>query len=226
MVRVSLGRLRQGLVLAIIVTMGCASPRPPVSFRDATPEEQSRLTGVLLPLLQAAQIKVPPGCVVRLGIVPATQVNASVAIRQEPRCPQTVALLITEGALNELSAGELRGLLAHQLGHLARRHGTAIPHSVDQEREADQVAVVLLLRVGGKEHCRGLASVLARLADLGPNSREWRTAHPALREQAAAVRQACEASPRESAQGPPLPGLTASPGHPRWGHWLAGPGSG
>jgi hypothetical protein len=206
-VRVGIGRFGPGLVVAGMAFMGCASPRPPAPFRDATAEEQARLTGVLLPLLQAAQINVPPGCVVRLGIVPDPQVNVSVAIRQEPRCPQTVALLITEGALNELSSGELRGLLAHQLGHLGRNHGPPTPYSVDQERQADQVAMVLLLRVGGKDHCRGLAGALARVADLGANSRAWRTAHPAPRDQAAAVRQACEASPRESARASPIRSL-------------------
>jgi hypothetical protein len=213
-VRVHRGRL--GLVPVLLLLVGCARASPPAPYRDATVEEQTRLTSVVLPLLQAAQITVPPGCVVRLGIQPATQVNASVAIRQEPRCPHTVALLVTEGALNELSIGELRGLLAHQLGHLGRRHGVPASYGIDQEREADQVAVALLLRVGGKEHCRGLASVLARLADLGSASREWRAAHPSVREQAAAVRRACEASPRESALGPTTPGVTASPGRPRW----------
>ena len=133
----------RGLLLAGMMAIGCASPRPSAPFREASAEEQSRLTGVMLPLLQAAQISVPSGCVVRLGILPAPQINVSVAIRSEPRCPQTVALLMTEGALRELSSGELPGLLAHQLGHLGRRHGAAAPYSVDQERQADQVAIVL-----------------------------------------------------------------------------------
>jgi len=194
-------RVQRYLVVALLlVSSGCARPRTPPPFRDATTEEQSRLTSVVLPLLQGAQISVPPGCVVRLGIVPITQINASVEIRQEPRCQQTVGLLVTEAALNELPLSELRGLLAHQLGHLGRRHGGSATYSVDQERQADQVAVSLLLGVGGKEHCRGLASVLARLADLGEAGRSWRATHPALREQAAAVRRACEASPRESAR--------------------------
>jgi hypothetical protein len=67
---VRVGRVGAGLVVAIMIFVGCASPRPPAPFREA---------------------------VVRLGIVPDPQVNVSVAIRQEPRCPQTVALLITEG---------------------------------------------------------------------------------------------------------------------------------
>jgi len=67
--------------------------------------------------------------------------------------------------------------------------------------------MVLLLRVRSKEHCRGLAGALARLAGLGAHSLAWRTAHPAPRDQAAAVRQACEASPRESARAPPIRSL-------------------
>jgi hypothetical protein len=225
-VRVRIRRVWPGVVLVTLVSIGCASPHRPAAFRDASTEEQSRLTSVLLPLLQATQITVPPGCVVRLGIVPSAQVNASVEIPQEPRCPHIVALLISETALRELSTSELRGLLAHQLGHLGRRHGSPATYTVDQERQADQVAVALLLRVGGKEHCRGLASVLTRLAGLGEAAREWNAAHPAPREQAAAVRQACEASPRESARGSGLLPPTPAPGSPRWARWPQGPGSG
>lgn len=195
---------RAGILLVpglIVLASGCTrSPTSPApTHRDATEVEQSRLVGVVLPLLESVKISVPPKCVVRLGILLQPHINAAVEIRQEPRCPQTVALLITEGALSTLSSSELRGLLAHQLGHLGLRHGTPPAYTIDQERQADRLAVTALLQIGGREYCRGLASAFTRIVEAGAAGTAWRAVHPMLREQASAIRQACESSPRESA---------------------------
>jgi Zn-dependent protease with chaperone function len=201
---------RLPLVMASTLTvlaLGCARAAltPASLHRDASPQEQSRLVSVVLPLLEGVKISVPRRCTVRLGVLSSAQINVSVAIRQEPGCPQTVALLITEGALHELPPAELRGLLAHQLGHVGLGHGTPPTYTADQERQADQVAVRVLLQVGGKEYCRGLANALTRMARASAIGAAWQATHLASREQAAAIRLTCETSPRESASPAPVP---------------------
>jgi Zn-dependent protease with chaperone function len=64
-------------------------------------------------------------------------INAAVGSVSLPGCPQTVQLMVTEGTL-ALPYLELRGLLAHEMGHIVLKHAHA-----KAQRRANEAAIII-----------------------------------------------------------------------------------
>src|SRR5262249_27651295 len=103
------------LSLAALVSFGCDP-----EVRSLKPPENERLGKSLAPLLLAAYGPDVSGCRLR-GVAMETDVFFSVMISTpDSRCDSGV--LVSLGALNDLTARALQALLAHDLGHLQSKH--------------------------------------------------------------------------------------------------------
>jgi heat shock protein HtpX len=148
-----------GLVASGVFVAGCAwgvflySERTVLSALRARPVSEVEcpdLYRIVRDLATAARLPVP-----RLYLVPAPQPN-SLALGRTAR---SVVLCCTDGLLSSLSADELRAVLAHELGHVARRDIMASSWS------AGFAALLSLARL------RPLAALVLRCT--APSSREY-----------------------------------------------------
>ncbi|HXG31012.1 MAG TPA: zinc metalloprotease HtpX [Thermodesulfobacteriota bacterium] len=80
--------------------------------REVTPEEAPRLYNMVRNVATQAGIPMP-----RLYIIPTQAPNAFATGRN----PQNAAVAVTEGILKLLEPGELEGVIAHEIGHIANR---------------------------------------------------------------------------------------------------------
>jgi Zn-dependent protease with chaperone function len=117
------------LALACLVAGGCATTAPRVPPRAATEDEKLEVGRALVPLLIATGMwrGAADGCAAVLGILPADSINLSVG--PHPACK--FVLVVTEGALKNLTTDQLQAALAHELGHVRLGHFAA-----RQERRA------------------------------------------------------------------------------------------
>lgn len=80
--------------------------------RPVEPGEQPELAGIVSQLAEQSALPMP-----KLFISPAAQPNAFATGRN----PEHASVCVTEGALRLLDPDELRGVLAHELSHVANR---------------------------------------------------------------------------------------------------------
>jgi Zn-dependent protease with chaperone function len=198
-------RRAAALFIPLALLSACASTSP-VHVRPATPDETRGVQQALVPLLGALEPPLAVDCPIGLGIVPAREINAGVALAQTKSGCQSLALVVTEGTLRRLTLEMLRAILAHELGHVrlghlqARRERGATPAvlrpftvSFDraQEADADRFAVGLLRRLEPRQPgaCVALVYVLAQLAD----QPGWLSTHPSPDRGAEGVLAGCNA---------------------------------
>ena len=119
--------IRSRLVLCSLLAVlasACATTRvKPAPLRAATDDERRTVTQALGPLLVTAGLWRGPsdGCAVALAVQPVPVINLGVAPHRECR----FALVVTEGALKNLTPAELRAGLAHEIGHVEAGHFAA-----------------------------------------------------------------------------------------------------
>jgi Zn-dependent protease with chaperone function len=105
---------------------GCApAPVGPATFRLPTSAETFRVWDAAKPLVQAARLSASPSCTITITIQSTPKINAAVSALHDAACRGRVSLMVTEGALSAMNLGELRGVLAHEIGHVALNHRTA-----------------------------------------------------------------------------------------------------
>jgi heat shock protein HtpX len=80
--------------------------------KPVRPDELPQLEAMVADLADRAQVPVP-----RLYLIPSNAPNAFATGRN----PQHAAVAVTEGLLAELPAEEVRGVLAHEFGHIKNR---------------------------------------------------------------------------------------------------------
>jgi Zn-dependent protease with chaperone function len=222
--------MRFPLVTVLCIALaGCgsakASGRPaavaPV-LRGPTPEEQTKVDGVLAPLVSASGICRPAEpCAVGLAIEPVQGIHVAAG----PAPPKKFVIRITAGALSNLEPTELQAALAHELGHvqlghfesrevrrLAERPTDAASNgsreetlrtnrASDREEEfaADRYAVELLDRLPGSpgRGCAEMLWLLERLdlEQLTPGWANWLSTHPTPAARLQTLQTACEKKP-------------------------------
>jgi len=191
----------------VALLSACASTTT-VRVRPGTAEETRGVQQALVPLLGVLDPPLALDCPIGLGIVPAREINAGVALAKAKSGCQSLALVITEGTFRRLTLDMLRAILAHELGHVrlghleARRaHGeihTVFTRAFEraQEVEADRFAVALLRKLEPRYpgSCIALVYVLALLTEQPAGPNRWLATHPSPERRADTARAGCDGS--------------------------------
>ena len=80
--------------------------------KEATPESAPRLTGIVTELARRADLPMP-----RVFVIPQPAPNAFAT----GRGPRHAAVAVTEGLLRTMDDEQISAVIAHELGHVARR---------------------------------------------------------------------------------------------------------
>ena len=108
-----------------VMLAGCTPvPVNPPGYRLPTLAEASRIWEAARPLVHVAGLFSSPACAITITIQGAPDINAAVSATDDAACRGHVSLMVTEGALRSMTLEELRGILAHETGHVALRHRT------------------------------------------------------------------------------------------------------
>jgi len=214
--------MRLPLVAVVcLVLAGCASARAP-DLRGATPQEQAKVDGVLMPIVLASGICRPKEpCAVGLAIEARQRTHVAAG----PAPQRKFVLRITTGALRSLDPSELQAALAHELGHVQLGHfesrevrrqaerSAETPvngageevlrtnRASDREEEfaADIYAVTLLDRLPGSpgRGCADMLLLLERLdlEQLTPGWANWLSTHPTPAARLQALQAECDKKP-------------------------------
>ena len=205
------------VLLLAVSLVSCTSARR-VPVRPTTVPEARQATDALIPLLVELGYPVsrsrPPvfmdGCKVGLVVVPNPAINAGARPGTERPCVY-FTMFVTEGALTALTAAELRGIMAHELGHVHLGHFRARRERLeeggppswwlfrrawdrDEELAADDFALRLLreLEPTAPGACRALVTIFERIARQAGRGAEWLSSHPDPERRAERARAACE----------------------------------
>jgi hypothetical protein len=203
--------------LLIVASLGACTSANRVPARASTVPEASQATEALMPLLVALHYPLsgsqPPtfagDCKVGLVVVPTRVINAGARRGSETPCIY-FTMFVTVRALTELPVAQLRGIMAHELGHVHLGHfrrreeraeagGPAswwpIGRAYDREEElaADDFAVRLLrgLEPRYPGACRALVAVLEAMAQQRGRAAEWLASHPDPERRAERAKAAC-----------------------------------
>lgn len=110
-----------GMVIALVLAMGSNlvswwfSDRIVLALhraKEATPESAPRLTAIVAGLARRADLPMP-----RVYVIPQAAPNAFAT----GRSPSHAAVAVTEGLLRVMDDEQVAAVLAHELGHVARR---------------------------------------------------------------------------------------------------------
>lgn len=110
-----------GMVIALVLAMGSNlvswwfSDRIVLALhraKEATPESAPRLTAIVAELARRADLPMP-----RVYVIPQAAPNAFAT----GRSPSHAAVAVTEGLLRVMDDEQVAAVLAHELGHVARR---------------------------------------------------------------------------------------------------------
>ena len=106
-----------------VMLTGCTpAPVNPPGYRLPTLAEASSIWKAARPLIHVAGLSSSPACAITITIQGAPDINAAVSATDDAACRGRVSLMVTEGALSSMTFEELRGILAHEIGHVALRH--------------------------------------------------------------------------------------------------------
>jgi predicted Zn-dependent protease len=139
---------RFGLMLlpAAFLAVACSTAKPQSALREPTARELSRLSDALAPF-EKTVLFATPECPVRIGVMTSAQIDAAVMVTDLTDCPYTVQLMVTEGTL-ALPYLELRGIMAHEMGHVALRHGPAMATRRQNKQGAKTIASSVFNTIG------------------------------------------------------------------------------
>jgi hypothetical protein len=130
--------VREKLVLgvALISPAACATAPTPAKPRALTPAERDSLSGILEPLLTAAELWRGPadGCAAAFGILEGSW-SASTCCRMRPAASGSSS---PRGTLTRLDSAALRARLAHEIAHMQLGHPDARQARADTQKQTEQ----------------------------------------------------------------------------------------